>query len=1203
VLGGTVTLDEGENVTCTMTNDDVAPTLTLVKSIVNDDGGDAVVSDFPLFINGDSVTSGVPNILSANTLYTATETNLAGFTASVWGGDCNPDGTITLNEGENKTCTITNNDVAPTLKLVKEVTNNDGGNAVADDWTLSAVATAPFDGRNFSNTGGSGVFQTVFANQGYDLFESVVPGYTAGSWNCNGGTLVGSTLTLDEGQTGVTCTITNDDIAPTLTLVKNVVNDNGGNAEPDDFNLTIGGNPALSGVAYTLSANTPYEINETLLSGYTFVDINGDPECPAILGGTATLDEGENVTCTITNDDVAPTLTLIKIAVNNDGGDAVTSDFPLFINGSPVTSGVSNTLTANTLYTVTETTLTGYTPSVWGGDCAPGGTITLNEGENKTCTITNDDVAPTVKLVKLVDNGDGGNAFADDWTLSAVAADPFADRNFSNLGGSGVFETVYANQGYDLSETSLPGYTAGTWSCTGGTLVGSTLTLSEGQTGVTCTITNDDVAPKLTLVKDPTNDDGGNALPDDFLLTIGGTPATSGTEYTLSANTPYAINETQLPGYTFVSITGDPKCPAALGGTITLDEGDDITCTITNDDVAPKLTLIKYVTNDDGGDAVVADFPLFINGNAVTSGVANTLMANTLYTASETTLTGYTPSVWGGDCAANGTITLNEGDNKTCTITNDDVAPTLTIVKTVVGTQPPSGGWTFSGSGVIGEFNLPAVGGTHGPTDVLANMDYTITEQAIGTGDPSTKWVLTAISCSDGTNGSLVNRNVAVNLALDEDVTCSFTNMKEAINIVKKTVGSDGSEGDNVFVLTGALVTWKYYVTNTGSVPLSNVAVVDSVGGVTPAYLSGDTNSNGKLDLTETWVFTATGTNNTPIGTWYNNTGSVTGTYTDSDNQAHTVTDSDNSGYYSQKPGVVTNSMLCDFGESFRLIFTPDVKYYTSSTPAYKLSDSNPGQFFYNVFQTGGTGTVTLTLPFPFVTQGATPIHVYSSLTAYTSNGQTCLQPTGEIKNYNTQVTLSSYVPANTYGATKTVTLTGLPTSGFMYINIHLDYGLEKLNGWIKSGANANYNLTINPTMPKVNIVNNTKHTFTSSIANSTDWIYNANEFKKVKGFGGLVYIKTGMANNLPVYEGLEGATVQLWKGSTLIETMTTDVNGWYLSAYVHKGTTTTYTVKVLANTGHVGSQTFTYPTQTQSVTAGGANKFGEGNFQIIPVP
>ena len=65
----------------------------------------------------------------------------------------------------------------------------------------------------------------------------------------------------------------------------------------------------------------------------------------------------------------------------------------------------------------------------------------------------------------------------------------------------------------------------------------------------------------------------------------------SGRHTHFDANTPYAIDETQLTGYTFVSITGDPKCPRSWAARITLDEGDDITCTITNDDTAPKLTL------------------------------------------------------------------------------------------------------------------------------------------------------------------------------------------------------------------------------------------------------------------------------------------------------------------------------------------------------------------------------------------------------------------------------------------------------------------------------------------------------------------------------------------------------------------------------------------------------------------------------------
>ena len=55
------------------------------------------------------------------------------------------------------------------MKLVKHVTNDNNGNAVADDWTLYADAAAPDDDRNFSNAGGSGVATNLYANVSYDL--------------------------------------------------------------------------------------------------------------------------------------------------------------------------------------------------------------------------------------------------------------------------------------------------------------------------------------------------------------------------------------------------------------------------------------------------------------------------------------------------------------------------------------------------------------------------------------------------------------------------------------------------------------------------------------------------------------------------------------------------------------------------------------------------------------------------------------------------------------------------------------------------------------------------------------------------------------------------------------------------------------------------------------------------------------------------
>jgi len=136
-------------------------------------------------------------------------------------------------------------------------------------------------------------------------------------------------------------------------------------------------------------------------------------------------------------------------------------------------------------------------------------------------------------------------------------------------------------------------------------------------------LTNIDLITQLTLLKDPTNDSGGTAQPDDFLLTIGGNPATSGDPQELTPEIPYIINETQQPGYTFVEITddGSDKCPIALGGTITLAEGDDITCTIVNDDL-PRLTLVKDPTNDNGGSAAPDDFLLTLVARKIVAGFA-----------------------------------------------------------------------------------------------------------------------------------------------------------------------------------------------------------------------------------------------------------------------------------------------------------------------------------------------------------------------------------------------------------------------------------------------------------------------------------------------------------------------------------------------------------------------------------------------------
>lgn len=183
-------------------------TLTVVKVVTNDNGGNNIVADFQLFAdNGTTefpMTSGNPTNMIADT-YTITETGVSGYVAS-FSGDCDVNGVVTLNPGDNKTCTITNNDLPANITLIKSVINNNGGTATANS-----------------------------------------------AWG-----------------------------------------------------LRIDGNIVPNNTSVAVSANTPHSITEDGRAGYTFVSITGNPKCPAVLGGTATLDEGESITCTITNDDTAP---------------------------------------------------------------------------------------------------------------------------------------------------------------------------------------------------------------------------------------------------------------------------------------------------------------------------------------------------------------------------------------------------------------------------------------------------------------------------------------------------------------------------------------------------------------------------------------------------------------------------------------------------------------------------------------------------------------------------------------------------------------------------------------------------------------------------------------------------------------------------------------------------------------------------------
>ncbi len=250
---------------------------------------------------------------------------------------------------------------------------------------------------------------------------------------------------------------------------------------------------------------------------------------------------------------------------------------------------------------------------------------------------------------------------------------------------------------------------------------------------VTCTLNNDDDDAYLTLVKTVTNDNGGTAKATDWTLSADGpiefsgvTGSTDVTHVAVDAGR-YDLSEGGGPtGYT----PSDWDC----GNAITTDEdittvivrsGADVTCTLNNNDQPATLTLVKTVTNDNGGTAKATDWTLTAAGPTPITGTTGddtvtkaTVDAGT-YTLSEGGgPTGYTPSDWDcGNATIDGsTVTVPTGADVTCTLDNNDQA----------------GQWAYQKS------SDPASGSTVKPGDVIT---YTLTA-AHTTGAPAQDVVL-----------------------------------------------------------------------------------------------------------------------------------------------------------------------------------------------------------------------------------------------------------------------------------------------------------------------------------------------------------------------------------------------------------------------------------------------------------------------------
>jgi uncharacterized repeat protein (TIGR01451 family) len=146
-----------------------------------------------------------------------------------------------------------------------------------------------------------------------DVTVTVGAAYTITEGAAGTSDLANYTTTYSEGCSGTLahfgdtadCTITNTlKAAPKLTVIKHVVNDNGGSKNAGNFTLTVTGSspsPASfagseTGTAVTLQPG-PYAVNEAAVSGYSTT------KAASCAGSLAHF--GDTATCTVTNDDIA----------------------------------------------------------------------------------------------------------------------------------------------------------------------------------------------------------------------------------------------------------------------------------------------------------------------------------------------------------------------------------------------------------------------------------------------------------------------------------------------------------------------------------------------------------------------------------------------------------------------------------------------------------------------------------------------------------------------------------------------------------------------------------------------------------------------------------------------------------------------------------------------------------------------------------
>jgi uncharacterized repeat protein (TIGR01451 family) len=346
------------------------------------------------------------------------------------------------------------------------------------------------------------------------------------------------------------------------------------------------------------------------------LDENGEviPGFSDGINGGVAVPLGASVRCTAIN--VAATLGLRKVVVNNSGGTAVPEDWeltatpigdvppgvgPVTVTGSDAVLGELFTVRPNIEYALTETDVPGYVLDSL--DCflvprrSGGNIISVDPLDTAVCTFTNFDEPAELTLVKVVENGEtGGTAVPSDWMLSADGPTPVTGPGNS----PDVTDQPVDPGPYSLSEEGPPGYDASSWECDGGTLSGSTVQVPPAA-DVTCTITNTAQPPRWTLEKSSDPVSGSTVDPGDritYTITAAKLAGVDPTDLVVTDDLSAVLDNATLVAGSITPSTGTAELSGdrLVWSIPTLSNEETLSYTVRVDGGADEVQLVNVIT-------------------------------------------------------------------------------------------------------------------------------------------------------------------------------------------------------------------------------------------------------------------------------------------------------------------------------------------------------------------------------------------------------------------------------------------------------------------------------------------------------------------------------------------------------------------------------------------------------------------------------